>query len=436
MTLGCVRLKSIPEFMPLPSKHTSDQRTRKLFQVCSKPKLSSAERERAQSLARQTTQDIDNPAVAAAIQRIADYFLTRERMKEIGQNPAFPVSDVQLLADRAFSSTVEFAVADSPEAFEALPTAELIARPLSPKLLDRVTKRRKEFLGESIAAVSNAAAEESSFLLDWLVEKAPAKQLVPIVPMLFTECQRRSSVKSMASLRSRLIERDKSGVIVKVILERIRSSELEPASLAAALNSSAVATENFLLQCRKLLSSPLAEIAVVALKRWLADIELIDARQRTLVSAALVEFFAILLRKPKRKPSEESAFSAILATQSRLCASPDSPTEGFWVAVRTSEVKAATETDFQISEDGARLLVESFSKLSDSQFSPVAVIETVALNLGLVPIAESGQRLAFDPAAHEDVDGGLLIGDSCEVAMAGWKFADAVLSKAKVKPIT
>lgn len=105
-----------------------------------------------------------------------------------------------------------------------------------------------------------------------------------------------------------------------------------------------------------------------------------------------------------------------------------------------SEYKRIVENNTQnqqkrhISNYGAELLVSSINKAHQG-YSPVALFEALALNLGIKELGTVGEKVIFSTAMYEDTYGGLLNGDKAKVVQVGWKLFDKIVGKIKVVPI-
>ena len=81
---------------------------------------------------------------------------------------------------------------------------------------------------------------------------------------------------------------------------------------------------------------------------------------------------------------------------------------------------------------GARYVALAFEK-AEHGFPVKEILAVTARYLGLSPIGKSGETVRYEPLRHEDIDGGLLPGESVVVLESGWSFNDEAVMRAKVR---
>jgi len=107
---------------------------------------------------------------------------------------------------------------------------------------------------------------------------------------------------------------------------------------------------------------------------------------------------------------------------------------GFWICAAAADLLSLSRPRENVSVHGATLIANSLEK-ARAGASSEALLEALALNVGMDPICSPNDRVKFDAALHEDVKGGLLTGDDAQVHEKGWRIGRRVIRRAKVIPV-
>lgn len=88
--------------------------------------------------------------------------------------------------------------------------------------------------------------------------------------------------------------------------------------------------------------------------------------------------------------------------------------------------------DENITKEGAQIIALAFEMLYRN-LPAKDVLTATAKNLGLTQLGKKGETIVFVPRNHEDLDGGMLPGDSAMIEEPGWLFGKDLIARAKVR---
>lgn len=414
-----------------------DNRLKKCVIACAKPRLSPTNRDQVSTKLKRLTAEAGALGLSSLADEIGNFFLTRERLRELNQAIVFPTQSFLELGQRGLTGTLQFGISDSPDAFSKVPVEVLLRAVSSPVLFDKIAKKRKGLLSEVLVVLRHQheqALPSAGFL--WAVNKAKIEELFSLLPAIFNHGHRSEALRINSDLRVHFLSRDKTGNGIAEILNYISKGELVAESLVDALRLGPEAAVVFLRILPKLLPKAMGGHALKILEEWLPFLPDTPPSERAMVSGALALLCGSLLQKPRRNPSEETVLRLVTESMKQLALQIGADVCGFWGLFPLGDEFSRGSGGPQISPEGARLLVESLEIFEDDRYKPVEVITALAMNLGLTQINEPGNLVHFDPKQHADAVGGLLRDHPAVVLRAGWRYKDALLLKSRVKPQT
>jgi hypothetical protein len=419
-----------------PGVESLDKKLKKTLAVAAKSPLSPAQRNKLATQVKTLVSDVASLGISSAVDDIGNFFLSRERLLELGQRAPFPVQRFMELGRAGFGVTLEFGVADSPEAFAELPAAILLEQISSPVALSKVAASRKGLVADALKIIQEKPELPLNLAgMRWVLAKAKFSSLLPLVPTLFADHGHDLDSDSIATLRLAFLARDKTAKGILEILRLIAKEELSDQVLVDAFTRSPETAVVFVRLLPKLLPKPLGEQALTIFHKWLSARPQISIRTRGMVSGALLALCGALLQKMKRRPNEDAALTLVVDFARQLSLEIGADVGGYWGVFPLGE-KRELASGGDISSEGARLLVESLQKLQDDRYEPTSVFRALARNLGLTEMDELGMSVKYDPKKHHDTVGGLLREQSAVVVRSGWRYKDSVLLKTEVKPQT
>ena len=123
--------------------------------------------------------------------------------------------------------------------------------------------------------------------------------------------------------------------------------------------------------------------------------------------------------------------AAMRLMHSSLAAAERPANDGIWICGPVAGLGTGLSEGGYVSRPGA-FRVALALRARDDGADPVATLDAVAANLGILPIGIIGELVKFEPKIHEDSRGGLFSGDSARVSKCGWQWRDEVLLRAAV----
>jgi len=371
--------------------------------------------------------------LAEETKRVGEYYLQRERMKDLGEPFNFPIEHFLKFASKGLTATTQFVVTDSPGAFVDVPVETLMTAINSTALLEKICKRRKSLLAEAISLFQSQpqlSSELPGFL--WVATKAKIEQLFPLLPELSDYAAGKAG---NSDLLTALLIRDKSGKAISRLIVLSAKGEISMEPLVEGLRKSPIAAINFLRILPKLAARQYADHASRVLVAWLSHLIEVLVPERQMISGALAVLSGGFLQKKRLNPTEQAILNIIQSATEDLGFQIASDVQNFWVFLPLKREMHAFSAAATVSSEAARLIVESLLKLESPRYQPADVFQALALNLGLSAQGELGAQTDFNPDQHEDGIGGLLRGQPCEVVRLGWSFQSKTMLKTKVNPL-
>jgi hypothetical protein len=159
-----------------------------------------------------------------------------------------------------------------------------------------------------------------------------------------------------------------------------------------------------------------------------------DGNEREFFTAILARLATGILIADRRTPYSDEILTFVLETarQLRSFSKGDTAKAKTWVFENLCAENSPSDGKLCINMQGARYVALAFEK-ADQGFPAKDILAVTARYLGLLPIGKSGETLRYEPLQHEDVDGGLLPGESVTVLESGWSFNGEAVMRAKVK---
>ena len=415
-----------------------DKRLRNAIKTCASAgeSPSGTEREKANKNIAAILSSATDEEFRALVLELSNFFLTRNRMVEIGRPLAFPVESILHLGRYGFSETVAFVFDDSKEELRGLSSEQLLSGGIPEKVLKSAAKVRKDLLASAIEHFNKCPeAADLSPAADWMFSAAKPKQLITFLSLLFSKRERLPHLKTYPTLAQSVFQRDKAGAILKEALSGAGSEKLQIEPLERIICSNPDLTVQFTLMVPKLVPGPNSGSVMQVFNSVLQSLPRCPADSREQISVALAAVATQLLMLKKRKPEADQILEGIFQTMGDVLTAPEGSKKGFWVFCQAEQVKLEAEPTNQnavISKRSAEFVVDALeeSLVADSNQETLAAL---AFNLGLRPIGVAGEDIAFDPKCHEDTHGGLFRNDRAVVVKPGWDLSGSVIARAKVK---
>src|SRR4030095_12354325 len=239
------------------------------FKLNNKAASSIGEREKAKAQAEKATAVLKGVPIREAFGRIAEYFLARKRMQEIGNPVEAPLSDILSLGRAGLLQSAEYAWAEAGEAVNMTASDDLLKGAPSPRFLESIATKQKDLLSKALALLSERFdVSESSAVLEWAVHRAKGKDLAKLAPLLLCGRPRAQFLQSYENVLKSALYRDKSGELLRACLVIGKNDQQAFDRLRVAILGDNKLLLHFLIGLPKTVSSPEREEAVRLLGRW------------------------------------------------------------------------------------------------------------------------------------------------------------------------
>jgi hypothetical protein len=396
-----------------------------------------SEKEKAANLVSSFCSSFSDLEFLTLVKTLTNFYLTRRRMKEIGQELEFPMEGFLQLGHNGFSEAAGFGFSDQKEALAALPIGRILEGGVPAKTLGAVAKGKKEISAAALDYFAkNPDAADTSSAADWIFSTATPKQLLPFLMLLFSKKQRKAYLRSYIDLAGDCLGKDKSALLLKECLSAISIGNLNIQDLLRLMLSRSDIAVQFIQSIGNSLAEEHTPVALQLLDELLQNLLQYDTKDRLIISASLATLGSQVLLQKIKKPQGEHILALLVAARMKLLKMPADLRKGIWVFIELNEIDirdAKNSPNELISIEGAEFFTDLLQeKISDSKVRES--IETVAFNIGIKSISLTAESVFFNPDLHEDTVGGLFRNDQVIVLTPGWSLGDHALVRAKVKP--
>lgn len=397
---------------------------------------SGADRERIKTLIGKAATAMHDERVRSSFLRLADYLRQRQRLEEIGQSSAAPIEDLVTVGSFGLARTAEFAATELSDALTDVPLEMVLSGAPTARFVDTIAKKHK---GTATAAIQMVEADatfgDRSAAVDWLVKHGKPAELTNLANLLVSKRERLPHLAGYAKLLGSALKRDKGAALLQAVLGATKSDGSARARIVAAITGDAKLFAQILKVVPKLLTTEHSGFAFRVLEDWLPRYASQHPRARESLAAALTALALSVLKKRKRNEFQQQLLDLLSRSfansLSRIKESAD--LNQFWLFARASDLAQSLSDSVHVSDFGARLVATAMEKAASG--NPIgSILEALALNLGMNPVASVGETAIFNPEMHEDLKGGLVSGDAVVIQAAGWAINGRPIRRAKVIP--
>ena len=262
---------------------------------------------------------------------------------------------------------------------------------------------------------------------DWLLAHATAKETEPLLMLVLRDEARPQGLLSSRELLRGFLSKDPKRKRLLYVLGLIGS---DPKRLS-----------NLLLFARQQVLNGFAVLAQderTASQTHAILYELFLAERTTTVTALRARCGEIavlagqLLQVPKLSTQGQAALSELsrVGRQIRLESQGSNLSPGVWTLEQGDASPVPVGKGFDAENAKHWAIVYERAEV-DAQ--PLGYLETLGHNLGLREILTPGAISSFIPRMHEDIDGGLIPGDTVVGVTSGWKLNETPVIRAKVR---
>jgi len=378
---------------------------------------------------------IDGQSARNAAEEVCNYLLSRDRAAEIGEPLSAPMPELSCLAKTGAIRSAEYVWDQLGDSLKQIEDDDLIQNAPTPRVLVRIAKTKKSILDRAILRLhSEGSLAASSAALDWVVESAKPKQLIPLASLLSSDLHRDAHRPIAAHLLKRALSRDKTGAFLRSVLEHAQTDASGESRLSDAISKEPAVATQFIRLLPKLLSGKTADVSMRIFRQWTPLYPSTPQKLREQLSSALAQLIAYLLKRRKRNSQENEVLSTIskFASSWLLAMKQTGDSQMFWIVAPATELVGSLTESERVSTYGAGLIANSIDKARRGA-SIESLLDALALNVGMEPIGVLHDRVQFDATIHEDTVGGILKGDVVEIVEQGWRLGGTLIRRAKVK---
>jgi hypothetical protein len=286
----------------------------------------------------------------------------------------------------------------------------------------------KHLLAEPAATYATAGA-------DWSLARTKPEQLLPLLELFLTRQARPAFLHPWNEALVAALKKDKRGALLGATLRHPWPAEDRIAALADAVRSN----RSLLRITVDLLPAILAQKdASPAGAGFVGEIfravVTTEGAEREFVTAALARLGTGVLMADRRGPQADAALEVVrkAARQLRNLTKDETLQARTWALENLRREDEPTDGQLHVTTEGARHLALALEK-AEQGFAAKDILTVTARNLGLSLIGKAGEVVSFDPLQHDDVQGGLVPGDSVVIEEAGLAIRQEPLIRAKVK---
>lgn len=270
---------------------------------------------------------------------------------------------------------------------------------------------------------------------DWLLPRiSPEKQLA-LLDLLLTRQPRPKHLPAWSEALANALQKDKRAALLQFVLQNPWPDQDRVVALAEVVRGNPVLMKPTIDALPEILTAKAPPPAAIPFVRHLFQNLIATANtERQFMTASLARLGTGILLHHAIGPCafEALAFVAEAASQLRGVTRDPELQARTWVLEDLTEHPAPSDARLHITLEGARRFSVAFEKAAQD-FPAADILAMTARNLGLVPIGIAGKAVTFDPLQHEDVDGGMVPGDSASVESQGWTHGNNVILRARVR---
>ena len=270
---------------------------------------------------------------------------------------------------------------------------------------------------------------------DWLLESAKPDALLPLLDLFLTRQSRPSHLPTWKCGLVSALKMDKRGIFLSAVLNHQWPASESMATLAEAIRSNRSAFRTSVELLPSILARKDGSSAGVSLiGEMFGATVATDGADRELMTVLLARLGTGILLAESKTPQSESALEIIqnMNRQLRNITREEALQSLTWVFDNLHQEDVPAGGKLHVSTEGARYLALAFEKAAQG-FAAKDILVITARNLGLSPFGKKGDEVKYDPLRHEDVDGGMLPGDSARIEDEGWAIGQSALIRAKAK---
>jgi hypothetical protein len=413
----------------------SDRKLVSVFKVLAKRPTDSAKQERARAEFREMRTRVDDSRLCGILDEcVQELSMEPEKRRKLQWMEAAEV--IREVRDAGLAESATWLFTWWRSLLVEMPVDGLLKLAPSAAALEAWRKSARAGVADlEDELLARPALAYSTVGADWLLSKGEPKRLGPLLDLFLARSARPKHLASWADSLAAVLGRDKQARLLSGILAGPGLADAHLSALAEVVRLNRGVLTTVIETLPMVLGRKDAAAGALAFVRQIFEgLVASDGREREFLTALLARLGTGILLGERRGPESSGVLEFIEGTarQLRNLTSGDSERTRTWVFESLRPVQGAPSRDVHVSIEGARHIAVAFEKVAQG-FSAKEILPVTAQNLGLSPVGKSGETLRYDPLRHEDVEGGMLPGDSARVEESGWACRGEVVMRAKVR---
>jgi hypothetical protein len=270
---------------------------------------------------------------------------------------------------------------------------------------------------------------------DWLLLRVPPEKQLALLELFLTRQPRPNNLPVWSEALAIALQKDKRGALFRAILRNSWPAEDRISALVEVIRGNPVLMKAVIDALPQILTAKEPpSSAMVMVRQLFVDLTVTTYTARQFATASLARLGTGILLHHDIGPCAREALVFIQQTARQLRgATRDADTQSrTWVLENLREEMSPADGRLHITLDGARRFAIAFEKAAQD-FPAAEILAMTARNLGLTPIGAMGQTVSYDPLQHEDVDSGMIPGESVFIESQGWSHGENVILRARVR---
>lgn len=269
---------------------------------------------------------------------------------------------------------------------------------------------------------------------DWLLERSKPQALLPLLELLLT---RQSRPKYLLSWNEALVvalKKDKRGNLLTSVLRHPWPNEDRVLALSEAIRANRIVFKKTIDLLPAILTRKESNGLAVKFVGLLFDVAMTtEGVEREFITVALARLGAGILLTEHRTPNAEAALAVVqkITRQLRNLTKGQTAQSKTWVFENLCGEETPSDGKLCLNLQGARHIAVAFEK-AEQGFGAKDILAVTARNLGLSTIGKNGDEATYDPLRHEDIEGGLVPGETVLIEQEGWAINEETVARAKV----
>ncbi len=357
---------------------------------------------------------------------------TQRRKPEVGEALEF----VRALRDRSFIETAALLFKVWRDVIQEFNFEQVLNAAPNVGCFKAWTKAKKLSLQEiERRLLTNPVETYATIGADWLLERSKPQALMPLLELLLA---RQLRPKYLLPWNEALIvglKKDKRGNLLASVLRHLWPNE----DRISALSESVRGNRTVFKMTIDLLPTILTRkdsngLAVKFVGLLFGEVMTTEGGEREFVTAALARLGAGILLTERRTPDAEAALAVVQekTRQLRNLTKGQTAQSKTWVFENLNGEETPSDGKLCVNLQGARHIALAFEK-ADQGFGARDILAVTAHNLGLSAIGKKGDEATYDPLHHEDIESGLVPGETVLIEQEGWAINQETVARAKVR---